>query len=86
MHGLDWPAAGVGFGSEDAASWGWSSLPKEISASQKVVQSPYPYNDNLYNDITLIGMKYRSQNVWSDLVLQYIVRTIWSITILPLLR
>ena len=37
MHGLDWPAAGVGFGSEDAASWGWSSLPKEISACQKVV-------------------------------------------------
>ena len=39
MHGLDWPATGVGFGS-DAASWGWSSLPKEIIAGQKVVLPP----------------------------------------------
>ena len=37
MQGLVGPDAGVGFGSEDAASWGWSSLPKEISADQKVV-------------------------------------------------
>ena len=36
VHGMDWPAAGVGFGS-DAASWGWSSLPKEIIADQKFV-------------------------------------------------
>ena len=40
MHGLDWPAAGVGFGSVDAASWGWSSLPNYISAGQKVVLPP----------------------------------------------
>ena len=50
-------------------------------------QSPYPYNDSLYNDITLITIyscKTKSLHTFCDLYFTPI--TIWSITISPLLR